>query len=139
MLQITPFLSIDENAIEEVFVRSSGAGGQNVNKVSTAVQLRFDAANCSALAPDVRERLLRLAGKRATADGVILIKAQEHRTRERNRSEALARLSELITQAARVPLARRATKPTRGSGLRRLEAKTRRSTIKQNRRAIGEE
>ncbi len=139
MLQITPFLSIDENAIEEIFVRASGAGGQNVNKVSTAVQLRFDAANCLALTPDVRARLLRLAGKRATAEGIILIKAQEHRTRERNRSEALARLSALIAQAAHVPATRRATKPTRSSGLRRLEAKAQRSTIKRNRRATGDE
>lgn len=139
MLQITPFLSIDENAIEEIFVRASGAGGQNVNKVSTAVQLRFDATNCSALTPDVRSRLLRLAGKRATAEGIILIKAQEHRTRERNRAEALARLTTLIAQATHVPTTRRATKPSRASGLRRLEAKAQRSDIKRNRRATGEE
>ena len=139
MLQITPFLSIDENAIEEIFVRASGAGGQNVNKVSTAVQLRFDAANCAALAPDVRARLLRLAGKRATGEGIILIKAQEHRTRERNRSEALARLSALIAAAAQTPTQRRATKPTRAAGLRRLEAKTKRSETKRLRRAPGDE
>jgi len=139
MIQITPKISIDENELSEDFVRASGPGGQNVNKVSSAVQLRFDVAASTTLPPELKARLLKIAGKRATVGGVILIKAQEHRTRERNRTEAVARLSALIGQAAQVPIVRRPTRPTRSSGVRRLEAKSQRSEIKRARRAPGEE
>ena len=134
-IQITPQTSLDENDIEVDFIRSSGAGGQNVNKVSTAVQLRFDVAR-SALPEDVKERLTKLAGKRMTQDGVLILKAQSHRTQERNRRDAFDRLAELILEAEKRPIVRRATKPTRASQRRRLEAKRRHSEIKQSRRAL---
>ena len=130
MIRITDRISIDEQELEERFVRASGPGGQNVNKLSTAVQLRFDARHSPSLPGDVRARLERLAGKRLTRDGVIVIIAQRHRTQERNRQDALDRLVELIQRAAVAPIPRRKTKPTRGSRERRLETKKRRSSIK---------
>jgi ribosome-associated protein len=130
MIRITPTISIDEREIEESFVRSSGPGGQNVNKLSTAVQLRFDARGSPNLPNDVRARLERLAGRRLTREGVIVIIAQRHRTQERNRQDALDRLVELIQAAAVAPIPRRKTKPTRGSRERRLETKKHRSSIK---------
>ena len=130
MIRITDRISIDEQELEERFVRASGPGGQNVNKLSTAVQLRFDVRHSPSLPGDVRARLERLAGKRLTRDGVIVIIAQRHRTQERNRQDALDRLVELIQAAAVRPVPRRPTKPTRGSRERRLETKKRRSSIK---------
>ena len=130
MIRITDRISIDEQELEERFVRASGPGGQNVNKLSTAVQLRFDARRSPSLPGDVRARLERLAGKRLTREGVIVIIAQRHRTQERNRQDALDRLVELIQRAAVAPIPRRKTKPTRGSRERRLETKKRRSSIK---------
>ncbi|HEX8835284.1 MAG TPA: alternative ribosome rescue aminoacyl-tRNA hydrolase ArfB [Abditibacteriaceae bacterium] len=133
MIQITPTISINENDIQEDFVRASGPGGQNVNKVSSAVLLRYDSTRL-ALPDHVRRRLAQLAGKRMTADGIIMIKAQQFRTQERNREDALARLIELIREATEAPEIRIATRPTRGSRIRVLDAKRRRSEIKQNRK-----
>ena len=130
MISVTPTIAIDEREIEENFIRSSGPGGQNVNKLATAVQLRFDVRHSPSLPDGVRERLERLAGKRLTRDGVLIITAQRHRTQERNRQDALDRLLELIRAAAIVPVRRRPTRPTMGSRQRRLEGKRRRSTIK---------
>lgn len=136
MIPIAPGLEIGENEIEEEFVRSSGAGGQNVNKVSTAVQLRFDVEHSPTLPEDVRARLKRLAGKRLSDDGVLLIKAQAFRTQERNRRDALDRLIALIQAAIPAPMPRRATKPSRAAQQRRLEAKRRQSLAKQSRRIV---
>ena len=135
MIRITDRISIDEAELDESFVRSSGPGGQNVNKLSTAVQLRFDVRGSPSLPNDVAVRLMRLAGKRLTKDGVIVIVAQRHRTQERNRGDALERLVELIREAAVPPVPRRATKPTRASKKQRLESKKRRSGIKSLRRS----
>jgi ribosome-associated protein len=135
MIPITPQISIDEREIDESFVRSSGPGGQNVNKLSTAVQLRFDVRNSPSLPGDVRERLTRLAGSRMTNDGVIVIIAQRHRTQVRNREDALDRLVELIRQAAVRPIKRRPTRPTKASRERRIEGKKRRGGIKNLRRS----
>jgi ribosome-associated protein len=131
MIQITPSLSIDEREFTESFIRSSGPGGQNVNKLSTAVELRFDAARSPSLNPNLLARLRRLAGRRMNDDGVLIIKAQSFRKQERNRAEALARLVDLIRRAAVPPKPRHATKPTLASKQRRLNAKTRRSNIKR--------
>jgi ribosome-associated protein len=130
MIRITDRISIEERELEERFVRASGPGGQNVNKLSSAVQLRFDVRRSPSLAPDVRHRLERMAGRRLTRDGVLVIMAQRHRTQERNRADALDRLIELIRQASVPPTPRRPTKPTRGSKERRLESKKNRSSIK---------
>jgi ribosome-associated protein len=135
MIRITDTISIDESEIEESFVRSSGPGGQNVNKLSTAVQLRFDVRRSPALPNDVAIRLMRLAGRRMTKDGVLVLIAQNHRTQERNRAEAMERLVDLIQQAAVKPIARRATKPTKASKERRIEGKKRRSGIKNLRQS----
>jgi ribosome-associated protein len=130
MIRITDRISIEERELEERFVRASGPGGQNVNKLSTAVQLRFDVRRSPSLAADVRTRLERMAGRRLTRDGVLVIMAQRHRTQERNRQDALDRLIELIRQASVAPTPRRPTKPTRGSKERRLATKKNRSSIK---------
>jgi ribosome-associated protein len=130
MIRINSHIAIDESELDESFIRSSGPGGQNVNKLSTAVQLRFDVRRSPSLPDEVRARLERLAGKRLTRDGVVIITAQSHRTQERNRADALDRLVELIRQAAVRPVPRRATKPTKASRRRRLETKKRRSGVK---------
>jgi ribosome-associated protein len=135
MIRITEKIAIDEREIEESFIRASGPGGQNVNKLATAVQLRFDVRGSPSLSNDVAIRLMRLAGKRLTNDGVLVITAQRHRTQERNRADALDRLVALVREAATPPTPRRATKPTKASRLRRLEGKKRRGTIKGLRQA----
>src|SRR5262244_3055995 len=134
MIRVTDRISIDESEISETFVRSSGPGGQNVNKLSTAVQLRFDVRHSPSLPDDVRMRLERLAGRRLTREGVLVITAQRHRTQERNRADARERLCELIRQAAVAPVPRRPTKPTKASRERRIETKKRRSRVKGLRR-----
>ena len=133
MIRVTDTISIDEEEIEESFVRSSGPGGQNVNKLSTAVQLRFDVRRSPSLPNDVAIRLMRLAGKRLTKDGVLVLIAQNARTQERNRAEARERLIELIKEASVKPVPRRATKPTKASKTKRLEGKKLRSSVKDMR------
>jgi ribosome-associated protein len=138
-IPITGEISIDEDELSESFVLASGPGGQNVNKVSSAVQLRFDIAHSPSLAGDVRARLMRLSGNRLTKDGVLVILARAHRTQERNRAEARAKLVELIARAATPPKPRKATKPTFASKRRRLESKIARARIKRTRGKVRED
>jgi ribosome-associated protein len=133
MIQATPSIAIDESEIEESFVRASGPGGQHVNKVSSAVQIRFDVRRSPSLPNDVAIRLMKLAGSKLTQDGVIVIVAQTHRSQKRNREEAVERLLEMIRTAAVRPQIRRATKPTKASKERRLVSKEKRSGIKAGR------
>jgi len=135
MIRINDSISIEERELEERFVRASGPGGQNVNKVASAVQLRFDLRRSPNLPDDVRERLARLAGNRLTRDGVIVIAAQRHRTLERNRKDALDRLVQLIRRAAVAPAIRRASKPPAASRERRLQSKRRRALVKDLRQS----
>lgn len=139
MIKITRSISLDEREIEETFVRASGPGGQNVNKVASAVQMRFDARRSPSLPDDVRERLEKLAGSRLTNDGVIVIFADRFRSQDRNREDALERLAELIREAAHRPKVRRATRPTLASKKRRMDEKSRRGGVKAMRRSKGED
>ena len=136
MIRVTDTITLDEREISEEFVRSSGPGGQNVNKVSTAVQLRFSVAGSPSLPEEVRVRLMKLAGKRVTSEGILVIEAQRFRTQLRNRQDAIQRLVDLIRKAAEKPRLRRRTKPSAGSKERRLEAKRMRSRIKKQRRNV---
>ncbi|BBP04391.1 aminoacyl-tRNA hydrolase [Sulfuriferula plumbiphila] len=138
MIRITRTLSIADSEIQEQFIRASGPGGQNVNKVSSAVQLRFDVVRSPSLPEEVRARLIVLAGRRISQDGILTIEAQRFRTQGRNRDDARVRLVELIRHATEVPELRRATRPTRASQRRRLESKQRRGDTKKQRRTVAE-
>jgi ribosome-associated protein len=135
MLTITPDLTLDESELHETFIRAAGPGGQNVNKVATAVQLRFDVQRSPSLPEAVRHRLLCLAANRLTTEGVLIIEAKRFRTQEQNRQEARERLAALVRQAARPPKPRRATRPTRAARQKRLEQKRRRADVKRFRRS----
>ena len=136
MIQITPTISLDEREIQEEFIRATGPGGQNVNKVATAVQLRFDVRHSPALPDEVRARLIRLSGRRMTDDGVLILVARRFRTQERNRQDAMERLVALIRKATQKPKPRRRTRPTLASRERRLDSKRRRSETKRGRQSV---
>ena len=136
MIQITERIAIDEREIKEEFVRASGPGGQNVNKVSTAVKLRFNIIKSPSLPDDIRARLIRLAGKRMTDKGVLVIDARRFRTQERNRQDALERLVRLIEKASEIPKPRKKTRPSAASKQRRLDDKHRRGEIKRMRKPV---
>ncbi|WP_332766548.1 alternative ribosome rescue aminoacyl-tRNA hydrolase ArfB [Phenylobacterium sp.] len=141
MIEVTPTISLSDDELIERFIRAAGPGGQNVNKVSTAVELRFDVRGSPSLPNDVAIRLMKLGGRKVTQDGVLVLVAMTHRTQERNRADALARLLELIRKAAEPPPPpRKKTKPTKASKIRRVDAKVRRGGIKSNRgRVTGED
>ena len=136
MLHVTPTIIIADHELEERFVRASGPGGQNVNKVSSAVELRFNVA-ASSLPQDVKARLITLAGRRISTDGVLLIDSREHRTQAQNRSAARARLAELLRRAATRPKPRKKTRPTTAARQRRMVAKVRRARVKARRGRVG--
>ncbi len=135
MIRVTDRISLDDREIKEKFVRSSGPGGQNVNKTSTAVELRFDVKSSPSLPERVRSRLMRLAGSRMNADGILVIDARQFRTQEANRKDALVRLATLIRKASEEPRLRKKTRPSAGSKERRIQTKRRRADVKRTRKA----
>ncbi|MBC7769676.1 MAG: aminoacyl-tRNA hydrolase [Phycisphaerales bacterium] len=139
MIPVTPTLALDERDLEERFIRAGGPGGQNVNKVSTAVELRFRLGGFTELPDDVRARLEKLAGRRLTLDGEIVLRADEHRTQDRNRSEALARLVALVEQATHRPKPRRKTRVPKGEKMKRLDGKAKRGDVKSKRGRVRSE
>jgi ribosome-associated protein len=139
MIRINSYIAIEEDDLRWDFVRSGGPGGQNVNKVATAVQLRFDVTGCASLPLEIKERLIRLAGKRMTTEGVLIIKAQRFRSQERNRTDALERLLEIITEAARKPRHRIRTRPSTSSRIARLESKHKMAAKKGMRHTVAHE
>lgn len=136
MIRITPDISLSSSEIKFEFVKSSGPGGQNVNKVATAVQLRFDLQGSPSLPPEVKRRLRKLAGKKVSADGILIIQASRFKRQDQNRQDAVERLGRLILQATVKPKRRIKTRPSRKSKLRRLEAKRHRSRLKRNRKPV---
>ena len=138
MLQITSSISIPDNELTFTFVRSSGPGGQNVNKVATAAQLRFDVRNSPSLPVDIKERLIKLAGTRMTQDGMLVIEAKRYRTQEQNRADALLRLTGLLEKAARRPRVRHATRPSLAARVKRIESKKKRGAVKKQRQSVNE-
>lgn len=139
MIEITPSIQIDENELQMDFVRASGPGGQNVNKVATSVQLRFDVRNSPSLGAEIKERLIKLAGSRMTTDGILVLEAKRFRTQEQNRADALLRLTALIRQAQQAPKPRKKTRPSAASRAARVTAKKHRGAIKRTRQAGPEE
>jgi ribosome-associated protein len=135
MLEITPALSIDERELQIDFIRASGPGGQNVNKVATAVQLRFDVRGSTSLSEEIKARLTRLGGSRMTVDGVLVLEAKRHRTQEQNREDAIGRFIELVRRATEKPKPRKRTRPTLASKEQRLKSKKKRADVKRTRRA----
>jgi ribosome-associated protein len=134
MIEISPSIRLDENELQFTFIRAAGPGGQNVNKVATSAQLRFDVAHSPSLPEDVKQRLVRLGGSRMTDDGVLIIEAKRYRTQDQNRTDALHRLITLIQKSTETPEPRYATRPTRASQMRRVEGKKKRSEVKRNRK-----
>jgi ribosome-associated protein len=139
MISVNSRISIPESELAEVFIRASGPGGQKVNKTSSAVQLRFDVKNSPSLPDSVRERLVRLAGRRVTAEGVLVIEASRYRTQSANRRDGRRRLEGLLRRAARPPRPRKATRPSRAARQRRLDAKKKRGQAKRRRRPVAPE
>jgi ribosome-associated protein len=134
MIEISPSIQLDESELQFTFIRAAGPGGQNVNKVATSAQLRFDVARSQSLPEDVKQRLVRLGGSRMTDDGVLNIEARRYRTQEQNRTDAIERLITLIQKSSRAPEPRHATRPTHASQVRRVEGKKKRGDVKRNRK-----